>query len=62
LLLQAVLLLPEHDELLEFVSVFFGIAKEVVHKKLFGVCSSLWVLVKATSDEVAEGLAPLRVL
>ena len=60
--MQAVLLLPEHDKLLEFFSILLCPAEEVVLEQFLRVGAPLRFLVETPRDEVLEGCGPLRVL
>ena len=62
LFLEAVLLLPEDDELFELFPVFFRGAEEIMLQQLARIGSLLRVLVEAAADEVLENGRPLRVL
>lgn len=62
MLLQAVLLLPEHDKLLEFFPILLSAAKEVVLEQFLRVGAPFRLLVETPRDEVLEGRGPLSVL
>lgn len=60
--MEPILLLPEHDKLLELVSEFLSVAQEIMVQQLVCIGSLLRVFIQTSANEALENGGPLRVL